>query len=108
MLSDDTRSKIKNITTGAFIEGTLDNCTTIRNLLCSSYPTSTTVKGDFESKAVIKKEQAEFLEKYISEKDLWVSQLPSQETYLTRGGESKVYLQPTRSGARLALSPSLC
>lgn len=92
MLPDDTRSKIKNITTGTFIEGQQDNCKAIRNLLCASYPTSTTVKADFESKAIIKKEQVELLEKYISKNNLWVPALPSQERYLTRGGESKVYL----------------
>jgi len=92
MLPDDTRSKIKNITAGTFIEGQQDNCTTIRNLLCASYPTSTTVKSDFESKAIIKKEQAQLIEKYISENDLWVADLPLQERYLTRGGEARVYL----------------
>jgi len=92
MLPDDTRSKTKYITAGTFIQGQKDNCTTIRNLLCASYPTSTTVKKDFESKTVIKKEQAKFIEKYISENNLWVADLPLEERYLTRGGESKVYL----------------
>jgi len=82
MLPDDTRSKIKNITAGTFIEGQQDNCTTIRNLLCASYPTSTTVKSDFESKAIIKKERAQFIEKYISENDLWVTDRPPQETII--------------------------
>jgi hypothetical protein len=58
MLPDDTGSKIKNITGGIIIEGSQDNCTTIRNLLCASFPTSTTVKEDFEGKSVIKERQA--------------------------------------------------
>lgn len=58
MFSDDIRIKIKNITERIIIEGTTDNCTTIRNFLCAGFPTSTTVKTDFESKAIIKEEQA--------------------------------------------------
>jgi len=55
MLPDDTRNKIENITAGVVIEGQADNCTTIRNFLCASFPTSTTVKKEFESNAIIKK-----------------------------------------------------
>ena len=62
MFPDDTRNKIENITTGVIIEGPLDNCTTIRNLLSAGFATSRTVKVDFESKSVIKKEQAQLLE----------------------------------------------
>jgi hypothetical protein len=57
MFSDDTRIKIKNITEGIIIEGTTDNCTAARNHLCKSFVTSTTVKTDFESKALIKEKQ---------------------------------------------------
>jgi len=64
MLPDDTRSKIEDITAGIIIEGSQDNCTTIRNLLCASFETSTTVKTDFEGKAIIKEEQATLLETY--------------------------------------------
>ena len=92
MLPNDTRSKIKNITAGIVIEGSQDNCTTIRNLLCESFPTSTTVKKDFESKAVIKEKQARLLEVYCNENKLWVSLLPDEDRYLTRGGEALVYL----------------
>jgi hypothetical protein len=62
MFPDDTRSKIENIAQGIVIKGQQDNCTTIRNLLCAGFPTSTTVKKDFESKAIIKEEQAHLLE----------------------------------------------
>lgn len=58
MFPDDTRFKIKNITEGIIIKGAADNCTAVRNILCTSYPTSTTVKKDFESKALVKEEQA--------------------------------------------------
>lgn len=92
MLSDDTRNKIKNITNGIIIEGQQDHCTTIRNFLCASFPTSTTVKTDFESKAIIKEEQAQILEKFSTENNLWVIDIPSEERYLTRGGEARVYL----------------
>ena len=92
MLPDDTRGKIKDITAGALIKGQQDNCTAIRNLLCASFPTSTTVKEGFESNAISKEEQAKLIEEYISENGLWVKGPPSQDRYLTRGGEAKVYL----------------
>jgi hypothetical protein len=57
-----TRKRIENITAGVIIEGIPDTCTTIRNLLSASFATSTTVKTDFESKSVIKEEQARLLE----------------------------------------------
>jgi hypothetical protein len=92
MLPDDTRSKIKNITAGIIVEGCQDNCTTIRNLLCASFATSTTVKKDFEGKAVIKEKQAGLLEAYSNERNLWVNDLPGEDRYLTRGGEARIYL----------------
>lgn len=93
MLPDDTRRKIKDITEGAIIKGSQDNCTTIRNFLCAGFPTSTTVKKDFESKAIIKEEQASLLETYSKQNNLWVTaDLPAEDRYLTRGGEALVYL----------------
>lgn len=92
MLPDDTRKKIKNITAGIIIEGVQDTCTTIRNLLSASFATSTTVKTDFESKSIIKEEQALLLEKYSNEHNLWVTDLPGEDRFLTRGGEARVYL----------------
>lgn len=59
MLTDDTRSKIENITVGVILKGQQDSCTTARNHLCRSCPTSTTVRKDFESQAIVKKEQAQ-------------------------------------------------
>ena len=92
MLQDDTRSKIKNITAGVIIEGSQDNCAAVRNLLCAGFPTSTTVKKDFEGKALVKEKQTGLLEKYSSEKNLWITDLPGEDRYLTRGGEARVYL----------------
>ncbi len=92
MLLHDTRIKITNITTGIVIEGAEDNCTTVRNFLCAGFATSTTVKKDFEGKAIIKKEQANRLEQYSTENNLWVTDLPGEDRYLTRGGEARIYL----------------
>jgi hypothetical protein len=92
MLQYDTRNKIENITTGIIIEGQPDNCTTIRNLLCAGFSTSTTVKTDFESKAIIKEEQCRLLEAYSTQNNLWIIDLPGMDRYLTRGGEARVYL----------------
>ncbi len=82
MLPNDTRSKIKNITGGIIIEGSQDSCTTIRNLLCASFPTSTTVKEDFEGKSVIKERQAVILKAFCEENDLWVNEIPGEDRYL--------------------------
>jgi hypothetical protein len=68
MLSDDTRKKIENIVRGVILEGEEDNCTAARNILCASFRTSTTVKKDFESQSIIKKEQAELLKSYSEKK----------------------------------------
>ncbi|MRG47335.1 hypothetical protein GFS24_19600 [Chitinophaga sp. SYP-B3965] len=88
---NDTRSKLENIIRGVIIEGSTDNCTAIRNLLCRSFSTSTTVKTDFESKSVIKEEQVEFLKTYALENNLWVNQAPDPQKFLARGGEASVY-----------------
>jgi hypothetical protein len=91
MLPDDTRRKIKNIIDGVLVEGQSDNCTTIRNYLCQRFETSREVKKNFEGNSIIKKEQARILIEYSTENNLWFEVLP--ETYLTRGGEAKVYLE---------------
>lgn len=91
MDNNDTRSKLENIIKGVIIEGETDNCTAIRNLLCGSFSTSTTVKKDFESKSIIKEEQVEFLKKHARENNLWINQAPSPQNFLARGGEACVY-----------------
>jgi hypothetical protein len=92
MLPDDTRRKIENITQGILVEGIDDNCTSFRNLLSSRYPTSTTVKTNFEGQAIIKEKQAGVIEEYCTLHNLWVANLPGENRYLARGGEAKVYL----------------
>jgi hypothetical protein len=70
MLPDDTRRKIENITSGTVIKGTSDHCTSIRNLLAGPFATSTTIKKDFEGKAIIEEKQALILEAYCGEHPL--------------------------------------
>ncbi|HEY4288155.1 MAG TPA: hypothetical protein VGN00_13710 [Puia sp.] len=90
-IDDDTRKRLENIVKGIIIEGEKDTCTAARNLLCASFRTSTAVKKDFESQSRIKKEQAELLKLHSTDKDLWVRNLPDENSYLTRGGEAQVY-----------------
>lgn len=90
MLSDDTRRKIENITAGVVIEGQQDHCTAIRNFLCSRFETSTTVKANFERKAISKEEQAKLLIDYCNLHNLWATDLPGEDTFLARGGEARV------------------
>lgn len=92
MLPNDTRRKIENITAGVVIEGQQDHCTAIRNFLCSRFATSTTVKTNFESKAISKEEQAKLLIDYSNQHNLWANDLPGEDTFLARGGEARVYL----------------
>jgi len=94
MLPNDTRHKIENITSGSFIAGEQDHCTAIRNSICSRFKTSTTVKTDFEGNAIVKEEQARFIEDYCSKNHLWYSDMPGEDRYLTRGGEARIYLHP--------------
>jgi hypothetical protein len=94
MFSDDVRRQLQNIIQGNVIKEQPDSCTTIRNHLCASFPTSTTVKEGFESKSLIKEEQIRFLKAFADTHNLWISEIPSDWTYLTHGGEAKIYLHP--------------
>lgn len=91
-ITHDTRKRLENIVNGTRLEGTADNCTAARNLLCTSFRTSTTVKKDFEGQSRIKAEQAEFLRQLS--RQWWVNDLPEDATFLTRGGEAKIYFAP--------------
>ncbi len=95
MFTDDTRKKIENITRGIIIEGEHDYCTTLRNILCRSYPTSTTVKENFESKSIVKEEQAQIILDFCKQNNLWVSEAPQSDCYLAQGGEARVYFLET-------------
>lgn len=92
MLNIDTKSKIQDIISGAVIHWPADTCTAARNFLCGSFSPSTTVKKDFENRAVIKKEQAAALTSFIHSNSLWVERPPEKERLLTVGGEAEVYL----------------
>lgn len=90
MYNDETKRKLENIIRGSLIIGTEDNCTAVRNFLSSGFSTSTTVKRNFESNLLIKKKQESELRSFATTRQLCVTHLPEQ--YLTRGGESQVYL----------------
>ena len=92
MFSKDVCNKLENIIEGVVIEEQQDTCTTIRNHLCSRYTTSATVKEGFEGKQLVKKEQAQYLQQLATASGLMIPVIPSDWAYLTRGGESSVYL----------------
>jgi hypothetical protein len=94
MFSDDVRRQLQNIIQGAVIQEQPDSCATIRNHLCGSFPTSTTVKKEFESKRLIKEEQVKFLKELADSNNLRIPEIPADWSYLTHGGEAKVYLHP--------------
>jgi hypothetical protein len=92
MFNDEIRIKLENIVKGVVIEEHGDTCTTIRNLLCTSFRTSTTVKKDFEGKSIIKEKQVEFLKQLALKHDWWAHEFPNKDRFLAEGGEAKVYL----------------
>ena len=95
-IDDDTRKRLENIVKGIVLEGKEDTCIAARNLLCASFRTSTAVKKHFESQSRIKKEQTDFLRHHSSLRNWWVQALPDENSYLTRGGEARIYLAPDR------------
>lgn len=92
MIAHETRKKLQDIIRGALLQGQRDHCTTIRNLLIESFGTSSTVKSEFQSRAILKEKQAQFLRSYAEKNGLWLSSLPEGSQYLTRGGEAQIYL----------------
>jgi hypothetical protein len=93
MISDELRTGLQNIIQGIGGENPNDRCASIRSLLIQSFGASRTSQKNFESKAVLKEEQDQFLRTFTRKNGLWLSDLPNAATYLTRGGESKVYLE---------------
>jgi hypothetical protein len=91
MFSDEIRIKLENIVKGIVIEEQGDSCTTIRNFLCTSFRTSTTVKKDFEGKSIIKEKQVEFLKQLAVENDWWVQNLPAKEIFGRRRRSKGVF-----------------
>jgi ATP-dependent RNA circularization protein (DNA/RNA ligase family) len=92
MLDVDAKRKVTLIVSGEVLIGQRDTCTAVRNHICRSFSTSRTVKKDFEGQAVIKEKQAQHLILYAKAHNIWIEQLPDNYKYLTRGGESSVYL----------------
>ena len=92
MVSDEIREKLQDIIRGTLLKGQGDHCTTIRNLLSESFGTDPTVKKEFESRAVLKEKQVDFLRSYAEKTGLLLAVLPPGSEYLTRGGEAEVYL----------------
>ena len=92
MIGDEIRKQLQNIIRGTCIQGQSDPCTSIQNLLVESFGASTTIKREFESRAIIKEEQAKFLTTHADKKGLLLPSLPTGSEYLARGGEAEVYL----------------
>ncbi|HVU98444.1 MAG TPA: hypothetical protein VHE34_24635 [Puia sp.] len=92
MISDEIRTKLQNIVRGELHQGQSDACTATRDLLCKSFGSSPTIKSEFESRAVIKEKQVNFLKAHAQRTDIWMDALPPGSLYLTEGGEAKVYL----------------
>lgn len=90
MLSYDARQRIKDIIAGDVIPGQHDHCTTIRNILCTSFKASRELKKDFESKQRVKEKQAAFLGHYAEENNLLIL-LPDNTLQIARGGEASVF-----------------
>jgi hypothetical protein len=94
MIDDEIRQKLQNIISGTLLEEQEDHCTAIRNLLCQSFGSNPTVKREFESRSIVKEEQAHFLKIHAENNKLWIPALAEGSQYLTRGGESEIYLAP--------------
>jgi hypothetical protein len=92
MIPNEIREKLQDIVRGACLQESADRCSTIRNFLVESFGADSTVKREFESRAVVKEKQVGFLKSWAKETGLLLDSLPSGSAYLTRGGESEVYL----------------
>ncbi|MDF2191916.1 hypothetical protein [Paraflavitalea sp. CAU 1676] len=67
MISDEIRQKLQNIIRGDVLEGEEDSCSTARNLLIASFGADPTAKREFESRSILKEEQARFLTSFAKE-----------------------------------------
>ena len=108
MISNEIREKFQDIVRGTRLQGAAGHCSTVRNLLVESFGAGSTVKSEFESRAIIKEEQAHFLRSWAKEAGLWLPTLPPGSEYLTRGGESKVYLASDGLNASFNGPQGLC
>lgn len=96
MFDDGIRQKLQHIVQGTVIETASDHCTITRNFLCSGFSTSKTVKTEFESQLIIKKEQAQRLSEFATSNNLWFNGLSAGSAFLAEGGEAKVYFDEDR------------
>lgn len=96
MISDEIKHKLQHIVRGACLQGTTDRCSTIRNLLVEGFGADPTVKGEFESRALVKEKENKFLKSHAVRTGIWLDSLPPDQQYLTRGGESKIFLDADR------------
>jgi len=94
MIADAIRAQLQNIVRGEGVEGRKDTCSTVRSHLIASFGADPTLKSEFESRSIIKEKQAEFLIAYAEKTGLLLPSLPPESEYLTRGGESQIYLAP--------------
>ncbi|HEY4061269.1 MAG TPA: hypothetical protein VGM30_05190 [Puia sp.] len=96
MIPNEIREKLQDIVNGTRLEGATDRCAKVRNLLIEGFGTGSTIKAEFEGRAIIKEKQTDFLKSWTKEAGLWLDALPAESEYLTKGGESKVYLASDR------------
>ena len=75
MISNEIREKLQNIVNGTRFEAPTDNCATVRNFLIEGFETGSTVKSEFESRAIVKEKQAGFLNAWAKETDIWLENL---------------------------------
>ena len=75
MISHEIRQKFQNIIRGDVLEGHEDHCTAVRNLLSQSFGSNPTVKREFESRSIVKEEQARFLKSHAENNSLWMPSL---------------------------------
>jgi len=92
MLPDEIKRKLEDIIQGNVVEESTDTCAAVRNFLCRRFATSRTVKKDFEGKQRIKEEQAQLLKSHAIAHKILIPGIPDNWRYITRGGESLVYL----------------
>jgi Serine/Threonine/Tyrosine Kinase found in polyvalent proteins len=91
MYSNETKKELNDIICGTSIITRKDTLTATRNYLCTSFTASTKIEKNFDYQARIKKEQSEYLKKYIIQNNLWIENIEEENQYLTEGGEAKIF-----------------
>jgi hypothetical protein len=84
MISHGIRDKLQNIVNGTRFEGPAGNCATVRNLLVEGFRTGSTVKSEFESRAIVKEKQAGFLKAWVEETGIWLDDSPSPQSTISQ------------------------